>query len=229
MPDLKRFSDSGSAIEFLHEAFFEYGKHAIHARGSFKVAISGGNTPLPFFKSLTSTKSDLIFWQKVSFFWVDERWVPEDHPDNNYGTAMRRGLREIPANFFKINTSVSSPLAAKDDYETTLTKIFEGSPVFDLILLGAGADGHTASVFRRDMPASKRDEKVAVTQHPVTGQVRLTLTLPAIIQSRQVFLLLFGQDKKHILSELLREKEPSSPIEFAILKSASAVIITDIV
>lgn len=181
---------------------------AISERGEFKIAISGGKTPVPLFR-LLSRKDwvNALPWDKISVFWADERCVSPDHPLSNYGVARRELLNYVPCTKFFRMRGDQDPVEAALQYEELLRKEFhlKGSevPRFDMILLGMGEDGHTASLFPRS-PALAVQNRLVIDQYvPVQKIDRLTMTLPVFNNSRCCMFMVTGKDKHAVLSRAL--------------------------
>ncbi len=177
---------------------------AISARQSCSIALSGGSTPQPLYAALA--QQDLP-WHQIQIFWGDERYVPPTHPDSNYGMTKRVWLDLVPipaANVHPIPTDLAEPQLAATAYDRQILANFglePGSiPTFDIILLGMGDDGHTASLFPHTAALSVRDRLVAVGDKD--GQPRLTLTIPTINQARSVMFLVSGASKQTALAEV---------------------------
>ena len=173
------------------------------------IAISGGNTPLRLFELLA--QAQVLDWNRIDLFWVDERMVPGDHPDSNFGAANDLLIAKVPipqGNVHRIVTEGFSPKKASDDYERQLLNYFEGQlPEFDLMLLGMGADGHTASLFPQDKALDER-KKLVVDVDGKNGKPpvpRVTLTLPVINNSKFVLFLVAGENKIRIFEEIVEE------------------------
>lgn len=183
--------------------------YAIRTSSRFTVVLAGGSTPKALYRLLSSNEfSEKIDWSKVSFFFGDERCVPPDHPDSNYRMAKENlfdRLGTAPENIFRWSTEKSTAEDAAADYETTIKEFFpeDSLPQFDLILLGLGADGHTASLFPYS-PALKELSRIAVA-NPVEklGADRLTLTFPVINNAANIIFLISGNEKGPALKEIL--------------------------
>lgn len=181
---------------------------AIEKRGEYNVAISGGHTPKLFFEVLASSQfcAD-IPWEKVNFYWVDERCVGPDDEQSNYRLAREELLHKVSAtHFYRMKGEINSQEAA-DEYESLLRRHFqlgEGEvPRFDFILLGMGPDGHTASLF----PGY---DGIEITSRLVTDQYiremeawRITLTLPVLNNARACVFLIQGKEKHGVLAKAL--------------------------
>jgi len=178
------------------------------------IALSGGSTPLPILEDLR--KRDLN-WEQLHFFMVDERTVPINDPNSNYGAIDRI--------FFKHVSSKSSPMFHEgrtiDEnvgaYEALLKEFVplnnDGFPVFDLILLGMGDDGHTASLFPRTSALNENKRIVVRNEVPQLNTTRITLTYPAILSANGLIVLMKGEVKRQIYKEVISEVETSYPIQ----------------
>ena len=192
------------------ERFSQLTRQSVQGSGRFTVALSGGSTPTHLYSRLSSADyKDRVPWNNVHLFWGDERCVPPDHPESNFGMVHRALLSKIkiPAGNSHRMAGEREPQAAAADYEKELQRFFGlesgASPRFDLILLGIGEDGHTASLF----PGS---DALNETEHPVVApfveklnSYRLTLTLPVLNHGAEVWFLVTGASKAAALKEIL--------------------------
>jgi 6-phosphogluconolactonase len=173
---------------------------------TFRVALSGGSTPRTLYQLLASESfRDRFPWSRVAWYWGDERFVPHDHPDSNYRMAHDAMLAEAPVppeNVHPMPTD-GTPDSAARRYERTLQAAYGGAkldparPLFDLTLLGLGADGHTASLVPGAPVLRERERWVAAVEHG-RPEARITLTYPAIESSRRVAFLVTGREKAAI-------------------------------
>lgn len=196
------------------EHFVQLIRDAVAARGVARVAISGGTTPKVVFSLLADPAApyrDAIPWDRLWLFWVDERCVPPDNPDSNYGAARRLLLDKVPLpadHVLRIEGELG-PEEAAARYETAIRGHFrlEGAevPIFDAVQLGMGDDGHTASLFPHT-EALHEIGRIAVANHvPQQKQSwRVTLTWPVITSAREVFFLIDGPAKADPLSRVLQ-------------------------
>ncbi len=187
---------------------------AVQARGVAHMAISGGHTPRPLYRLLAQSPwQERIPWAHTHIWWVDERCVPPDHPESNYATAYALWLQHQPVVIIHRIRGEESPTRAAALYEQELQQVFEGSPWprFDLILLGMGADGHTASLFPGDGALRVRDAWVTVGHAPTPPRARVTLTLPLINQARYILFLVTGRHKAPALRRVFGETSPHPP------------------
>lgn len=183
-------------------------EEAIAERGVFRAALSGGHTPEPLFKLLAKTDwADRLPWDKMSFFWVDERAVGPEHPNSNYGLARRELLSHVPATHFYRIRGEENAEAEAARYAEVIRKEFELGenelPRFDFILLGMGEDGHIASIFPNSPLLAEKKRIVADVYVPEKKEERVTLTLPVINNSRCCMFLVNGEAKHKALAEAL--------------------------
>ncbi|RLD10142.1 MAG: 6-phosphogluconolactonase [Chlamydiae bacterium] len=201
-----------SAAEFI----FDSAEKAIQKNGTFSVALSGGTTPIGVYKLL----ADLLvnrhkMLNAIHIFWGDERCVPYDDERSNYKSAYDNFLSKInipKKNIHKI-PFIINPAKAAIEYEKDLKRFFKTDgnflPEFDLILLGMGTDGHTASLFPRSKALNEKERWVIDTEIPeMSPRVeRITLTLPVINNARSVLFLISGEEKKKIIDEIIKNED----------------------
>jgi 6-phosphogluconolactonase len=171
---------------------------AIAARQSCSIALSGGSTPQPLYAALATID---LPWHQIHIYWGDERYVAPTHPDSNYGMAKKVWLDLVsmpPENIHPIPTDLADPQMAAAAYEREIQLADGSMPVFDIILLGMGDDGHTASLFPHTAALSVRDRSIAVGDKD--GQPRLTFTATLINHARSVIFLISGASKKPALA-----------------------------
>lgn len=193
---------------------------------SYHLAISGGKTPDLLFKTLAGKFADSPLWEKVHFWWVDERMVPPAHPESNFGVAQKLLFSKITipeANIHRIKGENTPEIEALSYSAQILEKIplSKDWPVFDLILLGMGDDGHTASIFPDQMHLLISDQICAVATHPSSGQKRITLTGTTINNARKVCFLVTGQAKAERISEILSTSEKANRLPAKFIQPAS--------
>ncbi|MBK7599144.1 MAG: 6-phosphogluconolactonase [Acidobacteria bacterium] len=204
--------------EIAHEAanrFFQLSSECISRRGRFTVALSGGSTPAKLYEILSAPPfSDSIPWGSICFFWGDERCVPPDDPQSNYRLANEKLLTRVGvpiANIFRIKTE-NPPKIAAAEYSEAVRKTFHGEfPHFDLVFLGIGSDGHTASLFP-GTDALRIEDQIAVANYVEKfDSWRVTLTLPALNNAGNVIFLVSGADKAETLRQVLEgEYQPEN-------------------
>ncbi len=203
--------------------FAELAEVFVGSVGKFSVALSGGATPKAMYSILAEKPfADGLPWRSIYFFWGDERCVAPDHADSNYRMAYETLLAKVPVpreNIFRIPAEDADHDRAAANYSATLRKFFaEESPHFDLVFLGMGADGHTASLFPGTTALLAKD-RIAVANHIQKLQSwRITLTSEAINRALNIIFLVAGLDKAATLKEVIEgrrdpEKYPSQLIE----------------
>jgi 6-phosphogluconolactonase len=200
----------------------DYAWQSIARYGQFFVALSGGNTPRMMYRMLASAEfRGQVDWAKVHVFWSDERAVPPDHPDSNYGMARSELLLRVPippANVHRMEAEKASIGRAAHEYEEVLRKYLElddrGFPRFHLILLGMGADGHTASLFPGTRVTRQTSRWVSTPMVAKLTARRMTLTLPVLDAALRVVFLVVGTDKAETVRAVLEGKaEPPLPAQ----------------
>jgi 6-phosphogluconolactonase len=178
----------------------------------FNIAVSGGNTPRELFAFMADEYKDLIPWETIRIFWVDERCVEPNHPDSNFGMTHDNLLYQpfIPStNVFRMKGE-EFPEDEALRYKNLLWKelpVKHGFPVFDLVLLGVGFDGHTASIFPDNLALIDSEYSVAVTVQPETKQKRLTLTAKVINNAEKVVFMVTGENKSSIIADIITKTE----------------------
>jgi 6-phosphogluconolactonase len=204
----------GSTDELGREAarrFVEMGHEAISGRGEFFVALSGGGTPRAMYTQLAAPPlRDYLDWSKVELFFSDERFVPPDSDQSNYHTAREDLFAHVPIPENNVHpyatVDVSAEAAAvryEEEIRHTLSAVNSSPPVFDLVLLGMGPDGHTASLFPDTEALTIKDRLVAANFVPKMDTWRLTFTYPLINAARTVMFMVQGDDKKERVREVL--------------------------
>lgn len=193
------------------EEFVVNAETSVRKNGFFTVALSGGSTPKGLYMKLAGEPyREKIPWSKVHFFWGDERCVPPDHPDSNYRMARESLLDKVPipeVNIYRMPAELEDHDRAASEYEQTIRAFFHleagEKPRFDMVLLGMGDDGHTASLFPRTSALEERDHLVSANYIEKLSAWRLTLTVPVINQAAQVLFLISGESKASVLKEVL--------------------------
>ncbi|MGE4432904.1 MAG: 6-phosphogluconolactonase [Bacteroidales bacterium] len=182
----------------------------------FNIALSGGQTPKKIFEYLSHLDRDVIPWEKLRFFWGDERCVSPEHEESNY-LMTKRYLFEPLAIEEKQMVRIrgeNDPEHEANRYARKLTEYIpfvNGLPCFDLILLGLGSDGHTASIFPDQIGLFHSNKLCAVVEHPDSGQKRVTLTGPVINNARTVVFLIAGSDKANRVEDVFEHKITAFP------------------
>jgi 6-phosphogluconolactonase len=197
--------------EELSGWFFAQALELTETRKSFYVAISGGNTPILFFNHLANKYEKSLNWKKIHFFWADERCVPPSHNDSNYKSALLNLLSKISIpeeNIHRIKGE-EDPKKEAENYKNNLFSVvpLENSlPKFDLIMLGMGDDGHTASLFPKQENTLKSKTACETTVHPVSGMKRITLTPLCINNAAKVVFQITGLAKSNIVNDILLKR-----------------------
>jgi 6-phosphogluconolactonase len=183
-----------------------------NGRGLFNLALSGGSTPKVVFDFLALDYKTKIEWNKIRFFWGDERCVPPDHPDSNYLMTYKHLFSKIvipEKNVFRIKGENETELETLRYSEVILKNVpsVNDIPSFDLIMLGLGEDGHTASIFPDSINLINSKRICEVSQHPVFSQKRITLSGTVINNSKKVVFLITGKNKNKIIDIIVNRKE----------------------
>lgn len=192
---------------------------AVAARGRFDLVLAGGGTPRRLYQILSAEYSKRIDWSKTHLFWGDERYVSTNDPTSNYRMAREALIDPLsqggllpprgidPANIHPMPTAAADPDQAARAYEQILRQQFGGAaPRFDLVLLGIGPEGHTASLFPGSSALAERERWVVAVRVAAQPPQRLTLTLPSLNGAENIFFLAEGEKKREIVSKLLSLK-----------------------
>jgi 6-phosphogluconolactonase len=211
-PELTIARDSGQAAAKAAAFFALCAGRCIAEKGLFTVALSGGKTPGKMHRLLAEPPlSEEIPWERCHFFWADERCVPPDHPHSNYGAAHRDLLGRVaipPSNIHPIETGHDCTEAARR-YEARMKSFFEGrglKPALDLVMLGMGGDGHTASIFA-DGEVLLRSDWVWAVRGGEPFLERVTLSLEAINRSQTCAFLVTGKEKASAVRRIMKAEE----------------------
>lgn len=182
------------------------------SQGMFDIALSGGNSPKGLFEKLSSKYKDAIPWERIRFWWGDERCVPPSDEQSNYKMTVDFLLSKISipeANIQRIRGEEAPEMEAKR-YAKALKdtlQLRDGLPVFDLIILGLGDDGHTASIFPNQMELLDTPAICAVARHPNSGQQRITICGKVLNNANRVYFLVTGENKATRVSEIMNDTE----------------------
>lgn len=206
--------DLPSLAEKVMLCFVEAARAAVAERGSFRVAVSGGRTPRLFFEMLGQSQAAReLPWDQVHLFWTDERYVPVESDSSNFKLVADTLLKQVPIppeNVHPIPTEYADMFDAVRSYEHTLREVFrvEGDqpPVFDLILLGMGADGHTASLFPNTYAPFDSEDLVCAVFKSGGDVNRITLTHPVLRAADKLVVMVSGEDKADTLHAVLTEE-----------------------
>ncbi len=202
-PEIVVTTDAAALAALAARRFVQVvGAAQSHSRNA-RVALSGGSTPRALFALLANDEFiNRVDWRAIDVFWGDERTVPPDHPDSNYRMASETllSLVPIPENHVHRMRCELGPDEAAREYEREIKTVFQGAspsnpPQFDLVLLGIGGDGHTASLFPDTDALSVRNRLVVANPVPRQQTIRLSLTVPVLLAAKEVLFLVAGSDK----------------------------------
>jgi 6-phosphogluconolactonase len=218
-PHIHVFSDHAAMSAAAAKQILARIQKGLTERQRFTLALAGGGTPRPVYEHLATTHRDAIAWDRVHLFWGDERYVSHDDPASNVRMVRESLLNDAPiapSNVHPMPIVGNNPIAAATAYADTLHAFFPDDTTFDLVLLGLGDDGHTASLFPDDPQATATDDAipwVRAVEAPSRYDVRtrLSLTLPAINQARDVFFLVAGASKHGAVESVLVNGDTSLP------------------
>jgi 6-phosphogluconolactonase len=215
-PNVEIVADAEAAAQKCLDLLVDAANRAIKTKGVFHFAVSGGHSPIRFFELLgMEQKSLALSWDKIHLFWVDERYVPRDSPLSNYKLAADTFLAKVPIpkeNVHPIPTEGENFIASARQYEKTIRSVFQLKaghlPVFDFIILGMGADGHTGSMFPNSYATFDTKDIACVVylldqKLPDQTVNRITLTHPVLCAASQLAVLVTGPEKAEILKEVL--------------------------
>ncbi|MBF0483996.1 MAG: 6-phosphogluconolactonase [Candidatus Omnitrophica bacterium] len=224
------FDTTHKLTNHLLKYLLNIAENAIKARGRFIVALAGGKTPIEFYAKLAGFE-DLEFWSNVHIFQTDERFVPVDSAESNYRMMKESLLDFVPIPLVNVHPFMTE---AKDVQEATrvsqkdMREFFidlECEPYFDLVILGIGEDGHTASLFPTCLPQNNK-ELVAVIDNSAIRNQRITLTFEAINKAKNILFLVTGEDKANIM-RLILEQNVDVPANRVLVGKGKAVYFLD--
>lgn len=212
--DIEIVADRAALARTAAREFVARGREAVEARGAFFVALSGGTTPGDVYALLSDPSGEFygrVRWEHIHVFWGDERFVPPDHPDSNYRAAREALLSRVPIpedRIHRVQTELGSAWKSAEEYSGALRVIFrlkEGEfPRFDLVFLGLGEDGHTASLFPGGSAVRERERLVVAERCGREDAWRVTLTLPVLNAASRIVFLVSGESKAVALREVLQ-------------------------
>lgn len=194
------------ALQWLTE------KTTVQEKETVSIALSGGNTPQALFEKMVELDTGTVDWNKLLIFWGDERCVPPDHTDSNFRSAKKSLLipMDIPEEHIFRMHGEDEPQKEAERYNQVLAEnlpIVNGIPQFDLVLLGLGEDGHTASLFPGNNSLFATTQFCSIAKHPKSGQQRITLTGTVINNAAEIAFLVTGTPKAGIVSEIILTPE----------------------
>jgi 6-phosphogluconolactonase len=233
-----RFFIASNAAALARRAareFVEAAEDAVAARGRVRIAISGGSSPRAVFELLANPAQpwrERMNWEQVDFWWVDERCVPPDHPDSNYRMTREALLDRVPLEPGQIHRIQGEldPETAAARYESEMRNSFDlkgaAIPAFDLIALGMGADGHTASLFPGTAALHETGRLAVANFVPQQkDNWRLTLTAPVINRARRAFFLIDGADKAQSLKEVIAGARDPERFPSQLIQPSGAILL----
>jgi 6-phosphogluconolactonase len=214
VPDIRIHRDSQAMADAAAAFVLEVGKEAIRIKGRFFIALSGGTTPATLYRALTAPSvTDRFDWSRTTFFFSDERCVPPDDPRSNYALAKKAlftPLNIAPSQVYRMAGESKDPQAAATEYEQQIrlatNTLSTAPPSLDLILLGLGEDGHTASLFPGAPILQDHQRVIAATQSPKDPPNRLTMTLAALNRASVILFLATGIGKAGVVRAVLDPK-----------------------
>ena len=205
------FANAQELARGAAEYFVARSGEAVAQKGFFTVALSGGSTPKALYELLAHSFATQVPWSKTHFFWSDERHVPPDHPDSNYRMAYQAMLSRVPvpeSNIHRVHSENPNADEAASEYEQALLQL-------DLILLGLGPDGHTASIFPGSEVLHETKRLVAAPWVDKFNAYRITMTLPLLNRGAAALFLVSGAEKAGIVKEVLEgpKKYPAQYVQ----------------
>jgi len=232
-PKVCVFRDSKAASDFAVNKWMEISHESVKNKGFFTVALSGGRTPIDFYTMLPASKNRLL-WEKTHIFLVDERFVPPSHKESNYCLIQKHLLKAIDiqkGNIHPVQTEKVTLEMAAEIYEEEIRNFFgiegERIPEFDLIMLGIGEDGHTASLFP-GTPSLKEKRRLTIPVIAVKApHKRISLTLPVLNKAKHIIFLVSGENKAHAVKEMLESKNSKLPAALVKPENGSLLLVID--
>jgi len=214
--------------ESLIKKIEEISKNEIIKKGWFSIAFSGGSTPIKLFSLLSDSS---VLWEKTKIFFVDERFVSIDHEDSNYGLLKKSLLDNIlipQENVIRVETERDINIAVKL-YKNEVDKILKRQNyLFDVIILGIGNDGHTASVFPGKHKDTKSNDSVILASSTNHKHERITITLDSINKCKNIFFFVKGDEKREIVKEVITGENKNFPASFVSIDNGNIYLITDL-
>ncbi|MBM3201658.1 MAG: 6-phosphogluconolactonase [Chlamydiae bacterium] len=215
-------------IDFATKHLIETGIEAIKKHGIFTIALSGGSTPKAVFQELKKHKNALD-WSLAHIFWSDERAVGPDHPDSNYKMAMDNGIADLPipkSQIYRMQAEKDEKERAAIDYEKIIREVVPEQQ-FDLIMLGMGEDGHTASLFPHTKALSIKDKLVAINYVEEKKSYRMTFTYPLLQKAKNKIIYVLGKEKQEMVKKVLSDSKNLYPASLIGTKDHPALWILD--
>jgi 6-phosphogluconolactonase len=225
-PEIRIFTQPEIMADSLAEEFYRYVTEQYLTKQRLFIALSGGNTPLLFFNNLSvydQQKKNKIDWSRLIFFWGDERCVPPDDEESNFGNANRVlfSLINIPLENIHRIKGEDDPSVEVERYSKLMQEIVPvkgGIPIFDWVFLGVGEDGHTASIFPNQISLLNSERLCEISTHPVTGQKRITMTGAVLNVAKRVTFMATGIEKQNVVKHIINNEAPSKKYPAAMIK-----------
>ena len=210
--EITTVADSAAMADAAVKYLINCAQRAIKQRGVFRVAISGGSTPVRFYERLSDVSVySRIQWERVHIFWVDERCVPPSSEASNFGLATETFLLDIPIpgeNIHRVTGELQNYANAVDEYEHIIRAVFKITkgqiPKFDLVILGMGSDGHIGSILPNTYALFDTDDLVSAVYRMNGDYNRITLTIPVMKEARRIVILVSGDNKAQIVADVFR-------------------------
>ncbi len=225
--NFKYFEHLDEVNSYTATHFIEVAKRCIEEKGICRIALSGGNTPQAWFKMMAEKYRQALDYSCVEVYWVDERWVDSKSEESNFGNANRLWLARTDAVCFPIPTAIETIEHARSEYEWLLKEKFTENAL-DWVLLGAGVDGHTASIFPQDLSEKESEEWVQISRHPETGQMRLSMSLAFIMRAENKICMITGNSKRALMESLMNGKADHLPIGYVLQAGERNIIVSNI-
>jgi 6-phosphogluconolactonase len=226
MPEILAFDDAAALFVKGAAMFAQAAADSLRERGAFSVALAGGSTPKGLYALMADDPQlrQMIPWPQIDFFWGDERHVPPDHPDSNYRMAQEAMLAKVPVTperVHRVRAELPDAPAAAAMYDAEVrASIGSGTtvPRLDLVLLGMGTDGHTASLFPGTLALSERSHLVVANWVERMHAYRITMTLPLLNAARRVLVLAAGADKASRVRDALQPPPDAPPLPIQLVR-----------
>lgn len=232
MSDVAVYADQEALFEAAAERLSQIASSAVAARGRFFIALSGGNTPRAFYLLLSQSPwRARVPWAKAEVFFGDERCLPPQHPDSNFHIACKAMIEPLSLPQENVHRMLGEldPHAAAAAYQQEIVNAFSNAanmlPRFDLVLLGLGADGHTASLFPGSDALQENEKLVVANYVDKLKAYRLTLTLPVLNNARHIMFLVVGENKSSIANELFVRPNRSIKYPAELIRPTDGTII----
>lgn len=231
MTDLRKFADKAALAEGAADFLRKASLTAIRERGTFAIALAGGTTPRDTYARLASEPFvSATAWAKWRVFFADERAVPPTHVESNYRMAREALLSKVPippAQVHRMESDRADRKGAARHYEHEIKRVLGPTPRFDVILLGIGPDGHTASIFPDVIEQCRGPDLVVAVTTTARPPARLTFTYPLLNAARTVAFLAAGKEKAPIVKTILRDGGGNPPLPAAQVRAEATVCLLD--